>query len=64
MFENLTDKLGNVFKGLTKRGALSESDVENALKEVRTALLEADVLYQLLENLLTKLKLGQLVRKF
>ena len=43
MFENLTDKLGNVFKGLTKRGALSESDVENALKEVRTALLEADV---------------------
>ncbi len=43
MFENLTNKLGNVFKGLTKRGALSESDVENALKEVRTALLEADV---------------------
>jgi len=43
MFENLTDKLGNVFKGLTKRGSLSESDVDLALQEVRLALLEADV---------------------
>ena len=34
MFENLTDKLGNVFKGLTKRGALSEGDVDTALKAV------------------------------
>ena len=56
MFENLTDKLGNVFKGLTKRGALSESDVENALKEVRTALLEADVALSDVREFIDKVK--------
>ena len=56
MFENLTDKLGNVFKGLTKRGALSESDVENALKEVRTALLEADVALSVVREFIDKVK--------
>ena len=43
MFENLTNKLGNVFNALKKRGALSEKDVDEALKDVRIALLEADV---------------------
>ena len=43
MFEGLTDRLGNVFDGLRKRGALSESDVSAALREIRVALLEADV---------------------
>ncbi len=43
MFESLTDRLGDVFSRLTKRGALSESDVAEALREVRVALLEADV---------------------
>ena len=56
MFENLTNKLGNVFKGLTKRGALSESDVENALKEVRTALLEADVALSVVREFIDKVK--------
>ena len=56
MFENLTDKLGNVFKELTKRGALSESDVENALKEVRTALLEADVALSVVREFIEKVK--------
>src|ERR1700755_1046982 len=43
MFEALTDRLGGVFDRLTRRGALSEADVEAALREVRRALLEADV---------------------
>jgi signal recognition particle subunit SRP54 len=43
MFENLTQRLGDVFGRLTRRGALSEADVDAALREVRIALLEADV---------------------
>ncbi len=43
MFENLSERLGGVFDRLTKAGALSEGDVDAALREVRTALLEADV---------------------
>ncbi len=43
MFDSLTDRLGEVFQRLTKRGALSEADVKEALREVRVALLEADV---------------------
>jgi signal recognition particle subunit SRP54 len=43
MFENLSDRLGGVFGKLTKAGALSEEDVATALREVRVALLEADV---------------------
>ena len=43
MFENLSERLGGVFERLTKQGALSEADVQAALREVRVALLEADV---------------------
>jgi len=43
MFESLTDKLSGIFETLTKRGALKESDVDTALREVRVALLDADV---------------------
>lgn len=43
MFESLSERLGGVFERLTKQGALSEADVSAALREVRTALLEADV---------------------
>jgi len=43
MFENLSERLGGVFDRLTKQGALSEDDVKTALREVRVALLEADV---------------------
>ncbi len=56
MFENLTDKLGNVFKGLTKRGSLSESDVDSALQEVRLALLEADVALPVVKDFITKVR--------
>jgi signal recognition particle subunit SRP54 len=43
MFENLSERLGGVFDRLTRAGALTEADVQTALREVRTALLEADV---------------------
>jgi signal recognition particle subunit SRP54 len=43
MFESLSDRLSGVFDRLTKQGALSEDDVKTALREVRIALLEADV---------------------
>lgn len=43
MFEGLTGRLGDIFDRLRKRGALSEDDVNAALREVRVALLEADV---------------------
>ncbi|MGE0562927.1 MAG: signal recognition particle protein [Pseudolabrys sp.] len=43
MFETLSEKLGGILDGLTRRGALREADVDAALREVRRALLEADV---------------------
>ncbi len=43
MFENLSERLGGVFDRLTKQGALSEADIAAAMREVRVALLEADV---------------------
>jgi signal recognition particle subunit SRP54 len=43
MFDNLSEKLGGILDSLTRRGALQEEDVDAALREVRRALLEADV---------------------
>ena len=43
MFDNLSDRLGGVFDRLRGRGALTEADVRQAMREVRIALLEADV---------------------
>ena len=43
MFENLSDRLGGVFGKLTRQGALTDDDIATALREVRVALLEADV---------------------
>ena len=42
-FESLTERLQNVFKNLRKKGKISEADVQEATKEIRLALLEADV---------------------
>ncbi len=49
-FDSLTEKLQNVFKGLRGKGRLSEEDVKAALKEVRLALLEADVNFKVVKN--------------
>lgn len=49
-FESLTDKLSNVFKNLRGKGKLSEADVKAALKEVKMALLEADVSFRIVKQ--------------
>ena len=66
MFENLTNKLGNVFNALKKRGALTEKDVDEALKDVRVALLEADVSLGVVKDFIIKVReraVGQEVLK-
>ena len=54
MFDSLTDKLSSVFSKLTGRGALSESDVAAAMREVRIALLEADVALPVVKDFIAK----------
>jgi len=56
MFESLTDRLGDVFDRLKKRGALSESHVVEALREVRVALLEADVALPVVKTFIDEVK--------
>ncbi len=50
MFESLNEKLGRVFKKITGRGVLTEDNIKDALKEVRLALLEADVNYKVVKR--------------
>ncbi|MBT3768046.1 MAG: signal recognition particle protein [Rhodospirillales bacterium] len=50
MFESLSNRLSGIFEGLTKRGALREADVDAALREVRVALLEADVALEVVKD--------------
>jgi signal recognition particle subunit SRP54 len=50
MFESLTDKLQSVFRDLGKRGILREDDVDQVLREIRLALLEADVNYKVVKD--------------
>ena len=56
MFETLSDRLGSIFDGLSRRGALSEKDVANALREVRRALLEADVALDVVKDFVEKVR--------
>ena len=56
MFENLTERLNNVFQQLRRRGKLSEKDVETAMREVRLALLEADVNYAVVKNFIARVQ--------
>ncbi len=53
-FEGLSEKLGNVFKKLKNRGKLSEADVRACMREVRMALLEADVSYKVVKDFVAK----------
>ncbi len=75
-FESLTDKLQNVFKNLRSKGRLTEADVKEAMKEVKRALLEADVNFRVVksfiktctdraigQDVLTGLNPGQMVIK-
>ena len=56
MFDSLTSKLGEIFDGLTKRGVLSASDVDSALREIRLALLEADVALDVVKSFIESVK--------
>ncbi|NLL00781.1 MAG: signal recognition particle protein [Clostridiales bacterium] len=49
-FDNLSEKLQNIFKGLKGKGRLTEADVKTALREVKMALLEADVNFKVVKN--------------
>lgn len=56
MFESLTEKLESIFKKLRGRGLLKEEDVDAVLKEVRLALLEADVNFRVVKDFIQKVK--------
>ncbi len=56
MFENLSQKLNTIFQNLRRRGKLSEEDVDAALREVRLALLEADVHYSVVKSFTQRVK--------
>ncbi len=56
MFELLTEKLSKTFKELRGRGRLSEKNIQEALKQIRLALLEADVNYKVVKNLLEEIR--------
>ena len=56
MFETLSERLTGIFDKLTGRGALSEADVDEALREVRRALLEADVALEVVKTFTEKVK--------
>ena len=56
MFDTLTERLGGVFQRLGRRGRLSEKDVDEALREVRKALLEADVNFKVVRDLVAAIR--------
>ena len=61
-FEGLSEKLQGVFKKLKGKGVISESDVNDAMREVKLALLEADVNFKIVKNFVATVKekcLGQ-----
>ena len=56
MFETLSDKLGVVFNKITSRGVLSEADIDSAMREIRIALLEADVSLSVVKDFIAEVK--------
>lgn len=56
MFDSLTDKLQNLFKQLGKKGRLNEQDVTEAARQIRLALLEADVNYRVVKEFVSRIK--------
>lgn len=56
MFESLNERLGSIFDGLRRRGTLSEKDIDEAMREVRIALLEADVALPVVKEFTMSLK--------
>lgn len=60
MFDSLKERLESIFSGLRGRGKLTEEDVQQALREVRRALLEADVNYKVVKDLVEKIRVRAL----
>ncbi|MDH3335662.1 MAG: signal recognition particle receptor subunit alpha, partial [Rhodospirillaceae bacterium] len=56
MFANLSEKLGGILDGLTRRGRLGEADVDAALREVRLALLDGDVALPVVKDFITRVR--------
>ena len=56
MFESLSDKLQGVFSNLRGKGKLNEKDVDAAMREIRMALLEADVNYKVVKKFIANVK--------
>lgn len=56
MFDNLSEKFASAFKNIQGKGKISESNIEDTLKEVRTALLEADVNFKVVKEFTNKVK--------
>lgn len=63
MFENLADKLENIFRKLKGRGVLNEQNVTEALKEIRMALLEADVNFKVVKDFVEDVRLRAIGKK-
>ncbi|MCL1847637.1 MAG: signal recognition particle protein [Coriobacteriia bacterium] len=56
MFDNLSDRLQDVFTGLRSKGRLTEADIETAMREIRLALLEADVNFKVVKGFVAAVK--------
>ncbi|HMA86884.1 MAG TPA: signal recognition particle receptor subunit alpha, partial [Desulfosalsimonadaceae bacterium] len=56
MFDNLSERLNSVFKKLKGEGKLSEKNIEDGMREVRMALLEADAHYKVVKKLIADIK--------
>lgn len=63
IFEALTDKLGSIFSKITSRGVLTEKDIDEAMREIRIALLEADVSLPVVKDFIAKVKVEALGEK-
>ncbi|MEC7647561.1 MAG: signal recognition particle protein [Pseudomonadota bacterium] len=63
MFDTLSDRLGGIFDSLTRRGVLKEQDVDEAMREIRVALLEADVALPVVRDFIAKVKPAALGRE-
>lgn len=63
MFESLTNRLSQAFAKITSRGVLSESDIDNAMREIRVALLEADVSLSVVKDFIANVKTEALGEK-
>lgn len=63
MFDNLTDRLSRTLRNISGRGRLTEDNIKETLREVRMALLEADVALPVVQILSTALKRRRLVMK-